>query len=180
MPAGTLMAEPPAVTPAHQAESGIACFPRTSAAGLYALLDTVQNPLNVGAAVRVAAATGAALTFTGYSVPLTQRKAKAGAVGLEGLVPVAYEPDFESAAAACRRAGLRLVGTSPRASVPHTAYDLRQPFALVLGNEVSGLSPAKQALLDDVVRIPMQPGVDSLNVVVALAVILYEALRQRG
>lgn len=154
-------------------------FAGSAAAGLYAALDTIQNPLNVGSAVRVAAATGAALCFTGDSLSHTQRKARAGAVGLESLVSISYHPSLAELAPAWRDAGYRLIGTAPRAAQAYTEFDLRQPFILVLGNEVSGLSRAKQALLDDTVRIPMQPGVDSLNVVVALAVILYEAIRQR-
>ena len=75
--------------------------------------------------------------------------------------------------------GLRVIGTSDDA--PHTLYDLdlTGPVALVLGAEGSGLRQLTRKTCDELVRIPMQGAVESLNVSVASAVCLYEALRQR-
>jgi len=57
--------------------------------------------------------------------------------------------------------------------------DLTLPTLLVLGNEGAGLSPALLALGDQAVKIPLSPGVESLNVAIAAALLLYEARRQR-
>jgi 23S rRNA (guanosine2251-2'-O)-methyltransferase len=75
--------------------------------------------------------------------------------------------------------GLRVVGTSDDA--PQTLYDLdlTGPVALVLGAEGTGLRQLTRKTCDELVRIPMQGAVESLNVSVASAVCLYEALRQR-
>jgi 23S rRNA (guanosine2251-2'-O)-methyltransferase len=75
--------------------------------------------------------------------------------------------------------GLRVVGTSDDA--PETLYDLdlTGPVALVLGAEGTGLRQLTRKTCDELVRIPMQGAVESLNVSVASAVCLYEALRQR-
>jgi TrmH family RNA methyltransferase len=63
--------------------------------------------------------------------------------------------------------------------MPYWQVDLCQPTVIVLGNEGAGLSPAVQAAATDTIAIPMAPGVESLNVGVAAAVILFEAQRQR-
>ena len=75
--------------------------------------------------------------------------------------------------------GLRVVGTSDDA--PQTLYDLdlTGPVALVLGAEGTGLRQLTRKTCDELVQIPMQGAVESLNVSVASAVCLYEALRQR-
>jgi 23S rRNA (guanosine2251-2'-O)-methyltransferase len=74
---------------------------------------------------------------------------------------------------------LRIVGTSEDAA--HTLYDvdLSGPVALVLGAEGKGLRQLTRKTCDQLVRIPMQGAVESLNVSVAAGVCLYEALRQR-
>jgi TrmH family RNA methyltransferase len=55
----------------------------------------------------------------------------------------------------------------------------RSPTLILLGNEGGGLSPELAALADQEVKIPLSPGVESLNVAIAAALILYEAQRQR-
>ena len=65
---------------------------------------------------------------------------------------------------------------------PHTLYaaDLRQPLALVLGAEGSGLRQLTRKTCDEAVSLPMAGAVESLNVSVASGICLYEAVRQRG
>ncbi|HRP48213.1 MAG TPA: TrmH family RNA methyltransferase, partial [Trueperaceae bacterium] len=82
--------------------------------------------------------------------------------------------------AALRAANLRVVATTPDATTPHWQSDLRGGVALLLGREHEGLSPWWLAQADEPVGIPMRASAaDSLNVSVAGAVLLYEALRQR-
>jgi 23S rRNA (guanosine2251-2'-O)-methyltransferase len=75
--------------------------------------------------------------------------------------------------------GVRVIGTSDDA--PRTLFeaDLTGPVALVLGAEGAGMRQLTRKTCDELVRIPMQGAVESLNVSVASAVCLYEALRQR-
>jgi len=65
-------------------------------------------------------------------------------------------------------------------SVPYTEIDYTKPTALVFGSEAEGISEASLAFADRVIRIPMLGMVQSLNLSVSVAVILYEALRQRA
>jgi tRNA G18 (ribose-2'-O)-methylase SpoU len=67
-----------------------------------------------------------------------------------------------------------------RAEREHTQFDWTIPRALIVGAEASGLEQDEIALADEALRIPMQPPVESLNVAVATAIILYEAARQRA
>ena len=74
---------------------------------------------------------------------------------------------------------IRVIGTSEDAEKTLYEVDLRGPVALVLGAEGPGLRQLTKKSCDDLVRIPMQGAVESLNVSVAAGVCLFEALRQR-
>jgi TrmH family RNA methyltransferase len=75
--------------------------------------------------------------------------------------------------------GLRLLATAPTGGDAYTDVDLTAPTALVVGGESAGLSPAVQERVDGSVSIPMELGVESLNVAMAAAVLCFEASRQR-
>ncbi len=80
-----------------------------------------------------------------------------------------------------KRAGFEILATHLREdSIPYTEVDLTGPVALVFGSESEGISDEALAFADRVVRIPMLGMVQSLNLSVSVAVILYEALRQRA
>ena len=71
------------------------------------------------------------------------------------------------------------VAATPQAETLYTDVDLRGPVAVVVGNEQVGLSDAWLAAADRRVKLPMFGQIDSLNVAVAAALLLYEAVRQR-
>jgi TrmH family RNA methyltransferase len=79
-----------------------------------------------------------------------------------------------------RACGIRIVAAAPQANVRYTEADLRGPVALAVGAEDEGLSAAWLEGADVAVRIPMQGRVNSLNVATSAALLLYEAVRQRG
>jgi tRNA (guanosine-2'-O-)-methyltransferase len=80
-----------------------------------------------------------------------------------------------------KKAGFTIVATHLQAeSVPYTDVDYTRPTALVFGSESEGISTDALAFADKIVRIPMLGMVQSLNLSVSVAVILYEALRQRA
>ena len=80
-----------------------------------------------------------------------------------------------------KRAGYEILATHLRKdSVLYTDVDFARPVALVFGSESEGISDEALAFADKVVRIPMLGMVQSLNLSVSVAVILYEALRQRA
>jgi RNA methyltransferase, TrmH family len=147
---------------------------------LVVLLSEVQDPGNVGAIVRAAEACGASGIVAGVATadPFGW-KALRGAMGSTFRVPVARAP-IEAALGAARACGARVFATVPRGGTPLPACDLRGPAAVLLGGEGSGLPAAWFGAADTRLTIPMRGQVESLNVAIAAALILYEASRQRG
>jgi 23S rRNA (guanosine2251-2'-O)-methyltransferase len=147
---------------------------------LILVLDSLEDPQNVGTLLRSAEAAGVhgAIFPTHRQAPLTPAavKASAGAVEHLALVPV---DDLPGALADLRARGIRVVGADGDASLAARAADLRGPLAIIVGSEGRGLSPAVRRRTDQLVRIPMHGRIGSLNAAVAGSVLLYEATAQR-
>lgn len=140
----------------------------------------VQDPGNLGAMIRATeAAGGTGLVACGASADPHGWKALRGSMGSAFRLPVARAP-VETALEAARARGLHVLAAVPRGGRPLFQADLRPPTALVLGGEGSGLSPDLLDRTRATVSIPMRAPVDSLNVAVAAALLLYEGLRQRS
>ncbi|HEV2762295.1 MAG TPA: RNA methyltransferase [Pyrinomonadaceae bacterium] len=147
---------------------------------LLVVLHGVGNPSNAGAMMRVAEAAGAdGVITTAGSVDLFSPKALRGAMGSSFRLPVWAGAEFAEAVGWCRERGVQTVSADVRARAAHTDVDWTRPCAVVMGSEGAGLLDAERAATDLQMRIPMRPPVESLNVAVALAVVLYEASRQR-
>ena len=160
--------------------STVAAAVATGAPQLLLLLDHVQDPGNVGAIVRAAEACGATAVITGPgSADPFGWKALRGSMGSAFRLPVATTRSLDDALQAARDAGLRIFATVPRDGTTLTRSRFRQPSAILLGGEGPGLSDELVATADESLTIPMQRPVESLNVAIAAALILYEASRQR-
>jgi RNA methyltransferase, TrmH family len=142
----------------------------------------VQDPGNMGALVRSAEAGGATgVIATGGSADPFGWKALRGAMGSAFRLPIARVADAGEAIALVRRvAGLRIAATVAAQGVVMGQADLTGALALVVGSEGVGLPDEVVAAADLSVTIPMAPRVESLNVAVATALLVYEARRQRG
>ena len=147
---------------------------------LVLVLDGVTDPHNLGACLRTADRTSAHAVIApkDHAVGLNATVAKV-ASGAAETVPYLMVTNLARTLGELQDRGLRVIGTSDDA--PHTLYDLdlSGPVALVLGAEGAGMRQLTRKTCDELVRIPMQGAVESLNVSVASAVCLYEALRQR-
>jgi 23S rRNA (guanosine2251-2'-O)-methyltransferase len=144
------------------------------------LLDQVTDPRNVGAILRSAAAFGAACVVMQdrNAAPETGALARAASGALE-LVPIAREVNLSRAIVALQKAGfwvLGLAGEGKRTLAEAVPRDRRT--ALVLGAEDSGIRRLQRETCDELVRLPMARGVESLNVAAAAAVALYEIARE--
>jgi len=147
---------------------------------LVLIVDAVQDPGNLGAIIRTAeacAATGVIVSI-GSADPFGW-KALRGSMGSTLRVPVSTGLSLAEAIASSRRAALRVIAATPRGGTPLPQCDLRHPAAIILGSEGPGIPDALLAAADERITIPMQPPVESLNVAVAAALMLYEAFRQR-
>ncbi len=147
---------------------------------LVVVLHRVGNPSNAGAMLRVVEASGAtAAIATEGTTDLFSPKALRGAMGSTFRLPLWTGARFADALAWCASHGVETVSTDVRAARSHTQIDWTTPRAVILGAEGHGLSDAESVAADASIKIPMRPPVESLNVAVALAVVLYEAARQR-
>jgi TrmH family RNA methyltransferase len=144
------------------------------------LLETLQDPGNLGTIIRTAAAAGAdALWLTGDSVDLDHPKVLRATAGQWFRMPMLVTETPQAQVQHCQQAGMQIVATQMTATQTYWDADLTKPTLFLLGNEGAGLSADLMAMADVNVRIPLMPGVESLNVAIATALLLYEAQRQR-
>ena len=149
--------------------------------GLLVVLDGIEDPRNLGAVIRTAVAAGAhgILLGTDDTVGITPAVAKTAAGALE-RIPVAREPRLSRRLGSLKAAGFRVVALDARSDDPWDAENYRGRLALVAGGEGRGLRRGLLDAADARVALPLAGGVESLNVSVAVGVVLYEAVRQRG
>ena len=140
----------------------------------------VQDPGNVGAIVRAAEGCGATglVATLGTADPFGW-KALRGGMGSTFRLPIATKQPLEAAVNRARAAGLRVIAATARGGTPLPACDLGGDCAVLLGSEGAGLPEALVDAADARVTIPMRAPVESLNVAIAAALVLYEAARQR-
>ena len=150
---------------------------------LLLVLDGVQDPHNLGACLRSAAAAGATAVVIpkdkSVQVNATVRKTSAGAAV---TVPVVSVTNLARTMRELQKLGVWLYGLAGEADASLYAVDLRGNVGLVLGGEADGLRRLTRENCDGLVSIPMPgvgAGVESLNVSVAAGVTLFEAVRQR-
>jgi len=148
--------------------------------GLVLALETIQDPGNLGTMIRTAAAAGASgLWLGGDCVDLDNPKVLRASAGQWFRLDKAVTMDLKAITLQSQQAGMQVVATLPTARLTYWEVDWRKPSLILLGNEGAGLSADLADLADKQVKIPLSPGVESLNVAIAAALMLYEAQRQR-
>ncbi len=143
---------------------------------LLVVLDGVQDPGNVGAILRTAAAAGATAGITVGAVadPLGAKALRASA-GAAFRLPLRHFRAASEAAVALRGAGVRLLVADPRGEHPAARVSFARPVALVFGSEGTGPDPVWVRSGAARVRVPITGPVESLNVAAAAAILLYRA-----
>jgi len=149
-------------------------------APLVLVLDGVTDPHNLGACLRAADGAGAHAVVApkDRAVGINATVAKV-ASGAADTVPYFMVTNLARTLNELKERAIRIVGTSDDAQRTLYEVDLTGPTALVLGAEGSGMRQLTARTCDELVRLPMRGAVESLNVSVASAVCLYEAVRQR-
>jgi 23S rRNA (guanosine2251-2'-O)-methyltransferase len=143
------------------------------------LLDQVQDPHNLGAILRTAEAAGVdgiviPKKETANLGPTVHRVSMGGSL----YVPV-WQQSIYTALKTLSDEGVTIVGLDASGAKAYYEEDLSGPVAFVVGGEDKGINPTLISKCDKVVRIPMRGHLDSLNVSVAAAIVLYERLRQQ-
>ena len=140
----------------------------------------VQDPGNLGALLRAAEAGGATGTIvTGTSAQPFSWKAVRGSMGSVLRLPVAVGPPPDALLTCARKFGVRTVASVPRGGAAPHEVDWRARVLMFVGGEGPGLGAEVIDACDERVSIPMEAPVESLNVAVAGALLVYEARRQR-
>jgi 23S rRNA (guanosine2251-2'-O)-methyltransferase len=144
------------------------------------VLDSLEDPQNVGTLLRSAEASGIhGVVFpTRRQAPLSPAAVKASAGATEHLLLCPVD-DLAGVLADLHARGLRIAGAEADAPLTARQADLRGPLAIVIGSEGQGLGPAIRRRCDLFMRIPMRGAIGSLNAAVAGSVLLYEAVAQR-
>lgn len=141
-------------------------------------LDRINDPHNLGAIVRSAAAFGAcAVIVTERHAPPTSGVVAKAASGALEVVPLVRVTNFARAIGELQQAGFWVMGLDPRAAAPLAGAAPEGDVAIVLGAEGRGLRRLTAERCDTLCRLPTAPSADSLNVSNAAAVALYELRR---
>jgi 23S rRNA (guanosine2251-2'-O)-methyltransferase len=143
-------------------------------------LDGVEDPHNLGALLRTADGAGVdgVIIPERRSAPVTATVAKTSA-GASEHVRIARVTNLVRSLEQMKKANVWVLGLDERGTPDYTDFDFRTDCVLVLGREGAGLHDLVKKTCDHLLRIPMAGAVSSLNVSVAGAVVMYEAMRQR-
>ena len=148
---------------------------------LILILDSIQDPRNFGACLRIA--DGAGVDGVIYPKDNSARlgsvlaKAASGAIDTVPLVPVS---NLSSAIVKVQRAGIWVTGACSDHAAPLYSLDFSGPTAIVMGNEGSGLRRLTKERCDYLASIPMHGALGSLNVSAATSIFLFEVKRQQS
>ncbi len=159
----------------------IISFSKNSKYPLIVVLDSIQDPHNVGAILRTAECAGAdgIITTKHNSAPISQTVIKTSAGATEHL-KISLVNNLSQSLRLLKDSGFWIAGASLENSKSYTAIDYKIPIALILGNEEKGIRRLTSENCDYLVQIPMKGEIQSLNVSVAAGVLLFEILRQRS
>ncbi len=150
-------------------------------APLIVICDEISDPHNLGAIIRTAECAGAhgVIIPKRRSAGLTAVVAKTSA-GAVSHVPVARVANLTACLKELKEQGMWIFGTAADGAVNLYEADLKGPTGIVIGSEGSGMSRLVAENCDFTVSIPMKGKLNSLNASASAAILLYEAVRQRG
>jgi tRNA (cytidine/uridine-2'-O-)-methyltransferase len=138
-------------------------------------------PQNAGTILRLAACLGVPVDIIGPAgFDLSDRALKRAGLDYLAHAAITRHADWDAFEAWRVVEGGRLVLVSTHGDIAYTAIAFQAEDVLLLGRESAGVPPEVRAVADATVKVPMQPGMRSLNVAVAAAMVLGEALRQTG
>ena len=152
-----------------------------AANSLFVFLNQINNPSNLGAVVRTAEAAGVAGVMTSLgSTDVYSSKSIRASMGSAFRLPIFSEISLDEASAIARDMGIRVVAADISGETSYSELSWKGPTLLVFGSEAHGLDERELGLVDETIVIPMENGVESLNLAVSAGVILFEAKRQRS
>jgi TrmH family RNA methyltransferase len=146
---------------------------------LIVFLSEINNPSNLGAILRTAEAAGVAgIIVSVNSADVFSPKATRAALGANLRLPIWDNARFESVLNWASERKAISTAADVNASKKYTEIDWAHPRLLIFGSEAHGLSEEARANVEELIYIPMENGVESLNLAVSCGIILFEAQRQ--
>jgi len=144
------------------------------------VLEDIQDPGNLGTIMRTSLATGVDCIFLSkHSVDIDHPKVLRASVGSCFHLACQKTEDLPKLIRFYRAQGIQIIATLMSTETRYWEVELTRPSLILLGNEGSGLSEELIQLADHKVKLPLHPGIESLNVAVTSAVVLYERERQK-
>lgn len=155
--------------------------PNLSKLELGLVLERLQDPGNLGTIIRTAVATGVdGLWLSDDSVEIDNPKVLRSSAGAWFRLPMIIQPNIKELLQNYQAQGVQIVATLAKANKTYWEIDFNHPTLILLGNEGAGLSDDLVAIADQQVRIPLGEEIESLNVAISSALLLYEAKRQKS
>lgn len=153
----------------------------TSGRSCWVALQDIQHPGNLGTVIRTCDAIGGdGVILSGHTTDPYSPVAVRGTLGsIFSQRIVRTAPRDFAAWCELQKPNVTVVGTALEGSIDYREADYTKPVVLIMGSERVGLSEEQKELCDQVVRIPMLGYVESLNLSIASALVLYEVLRQQ-
>jgi TrmH family RNA methyltransferase len=171
-------------TQASQGLTAIFPFPTPPVPGLLdfvLILDAISDPGNLGAILRTAAAGGVqtVILTPGTTDPYAPKVVRAG-MGAHFFLPI-LSLDWQDIDLFKRQSSpvLNFLASDVQGGKSCWQSDLTQPIGLIIGNEASGISDQACKAADDLIHIPMQGKIESLNASIAASILIFEVIRQR-
>lgn len=148
--------------------------------GCYLLLESIQDPGNLGTMLRAGEAAGVtAVIANGTTVDIYNPKTIRATMGSIYRVPYLVAEDFTGLLSDMKQNGIKLYAAHLKGSIMYDAPDYTAGSGFLIGNEGNGLTETTASLADAAVKIPMEGSVESLNAAVTASILMYEANRQR-
>lgn len=145
------------------------------------ILDHITDVRNFGAIVRTAECAGVhAVVIPEKGMARIGADAVKTSAGALHLVPVCKVADLEKTMKFLKDSGIKIVAATEKATTIYTKSKMNSPIAIVMGAEDKGISASVLTLTDERLQIPVHGEIESLNVSVAAALVMYEAVRQRN
>jgi 23S rRNA (guanosine2251-2'-O)-methyltransferase len=146
--------------------------------GKFLILDSIEDPHNLGAIIRSADAMGldAIIMSQKQQVPLNATVAKVSTGAIE-YVPIVLVPQLFKGISMLKEAGIKIYGTDMKDAISYQEATYDGSVAIILGNEGKGIRNSIKPLCDNMIMIPMKGHVQSLNVSVAAALIMQALTR---
>lgn len=145
------------------------------------ILDQITDVRNFGAIVRTAECAGVhAVVVAEKGMARIGADAVKTSAGAIHTLPICRSSNLTSTLRFLKNSGIKIVAATEKATQLYTDASLNGPLTIVMGAEDKGISSSVLKLTDEQVKIPLHGNIESLNVSVAAALMMYEAVRQRS